>query len=134
MPRSLPCARCDGGGCDRCGRAGAIRLRPADVPAEPLLVSLPDPSHLTPEQNAKTLVLRIPDVGGQAEVDDLPRGMLMLHVLEAEEPDTSVRLSSTASPLVRELRAPREVVIRSAVIAGLSFLAFLWMLHLSGWL
>ncbi len=27
-PERVPCARCDGGGCDGCGRSGAIRLSP----------------------------------------------------------------------------------------------------------
>lgn len=27
-PERVPCARCDGGGCDGCGRSGAIRLPP----------------------------------------------------------------------------------------------------------
>lgn len=133
LPRSLTCARCDGGGCDRCGRAGAIRLRLADDPAQTVQVCLPDPNHLAPEQSSKSLVLRIPDAGGHADGDELPRGVLMLHINESVEPDASVRLAGAAE-LLRELRAPREVVVRSAVIAGLLFLAFLWMLHLSGWL
>jgi hypothetical protein len=27
-PERAPCARCDGGGCDGCGRSGAVRLSP----------------------------------------------------------------------------------------------------------
>lgn len=27
-PERVPCARCDGGGCDGCGRSGALRLSP----------------------------------------------------------------------------------------------------------
>ncbi len=30
-PRRVPCARCDGGGCDDCGRSGALKL--AEDPA-----------------------------------------------------------------------------------------------------
>ena len=30
VPKKVVCARCDGGGCDRCGRSGAIRLDSSD--------------------------------------------------------------------------------------------------------
>lgn len=31
LPRRVVCARCDGGGCDSCGRSGAIRLDDDDA-------------------------------------------------------------------------------------------------------
>lgn len=132
LPRQLNCARCQGGGCDQCQRAGAVRLRQADEPPETVRVTLPDVSSLDESQADKPLLMRIPNAGGYAPTKDLPRGLLMLHVTRATAPDVSVRL--VPSEVERELRAPREVVVRSAVIGGLLVLLFLWMLRLSGWL
>lgn len=41
VPERLPCARCDGGGCDSCGRSGALRA-PADPDARTVRVEVPD--------------------------------------------------------------------------------------------
>lgn len=40
LPRALACARCDGGGCDGCGRSGALR-GPASEAARVVRVRLP---------------------------------------------------------------------------------------------
>jgi hypothetical protein len=40
LPRALECARCDGGGCDGCGRSGALR-GPASDAARVVRVRLP---------------------------------------------------------------------------------------------
>jgi hypothetical protein len=40
VPPRVACARCDGGGCDACGRSGALRL-PEDEAARTLRLSLP---------------------------------------------------------------------------------------------
>jgi hypothetical protein len=40
LPKRLTCARCDGGGCDGCGRSGALR-GPDDARARAVLVTLP---------------------------------------------------------------------------------------------
>ncbi len=77
-------------------------------------------------------MLRIPEAGGPSPLADVPRGLLLLKVLVGSEPDSGVRLLRAAP--VRELRAPRQVVVRSLLVAGLLLLTFLWMLHLSGWL
>lgn len=42
-PARIVCARCDGGGCDGCGRSGALR-GPVEVEARTLSVHLPDGS------------------------------------------------------------------------------------------
>ena len=132
LPRQLNCAHCQGGGCDQCQRAGAIRLRQAHEPPETVRVSLPDISGLDESQAGKPLLVRIPHAGGRALTEDLPRGLLMLQITEAPDPDASVRLVPPRAE--REFRAPREVVVRSAVLGGLLVLLFLWMLYLSGWL
>lgn len=132
LPRQLNCAQCHGGGCDQCERAGALRLRTSDEPAQTLRVSLPDASSLSDSAAGKPLLLRIPEAGGLATTETLPRGCLMLQITTSTDPDPSVRLIPTE--VIRELRAPPEVIVRSAVIAGLLLLLFLWMMHLSGWL
>jgi hypothetical protein len=40
LPRTLACARCEGGGCDGCGRSGALR-GPADDGSRAVRVRLP---------------------------------------------------------------------------------------------
>jgi len=96
LPRNLTCAACDGGGCDSCGRSGAISLRDRGAPAELLTVTLPRC------EGASTpgVVLRIPEQGGVAEQKPLlPRGMLLLSVTGSERPDAGVsRIHSTQPP------------------------------------
>jgi hypothetical protein len=95
-------------------------------------VSLPDASSLSESVAGKPLLLRIPEAGGLAPTEALPRGCLMLQITPSTDPDPSVRLIHT--DLMRELRAPPEVIRRSLIIAGLLLFLFLWMMHLSGWL
>lgn len=132
LPRQLNCAHCQGGGCDQCQRAGAIRLRQPHEAPETVRVSLPDTRELDASQADKPLLVRIPHAGGRAPSADLPRGLLMLQITRAVDPDLSVRL--VAPEVEREFRAPREVMVRSMVLGGLLVLVFLWMLYLSGWL
>ena len=132
LPRQLNCAQCQGGGCDQCQRAGAVRLRQADDPVETVRVSLPDTSGLEEALASKPLVVRIPHAGGHSASEDLPRGFLMLQITRATAPDACVRLVPSENE--HALRAPREVVLRSLVLGGVLVLVFLWMLHLSGWL
>lgn len=132
LPRQLNCAHCQGGGCDLCERAGALRLCPASEPPETVRVSLPDAGDLDESGPQKPLLLRIPYAGGHAATEALPRGFLMLQITPAQDPDASVKL--VPSEAIREFRAPREVVVRSMVLGGLLLVLFLWMLHLSGWL
>ncbi len=73
LPQRLVCARCEGGGCDACGRAGAITLYSPDE--EPLVVRVGLPK--APPGGA--VVLRIPEGGapyrspGGATVDGAPK-------------------------------------------------------------
>lgn len=132
LPRQLNCAHCQGGGCDQCQRAGAIRLCQPHEPPETVRVSLPDTRGLDESQADKPLLVRIPHAGGRSLTEDLPRGLLMLQITRAADADLSVRL--VPPEVEREFRAPREVVVRSVVLGGLLVVLFLWMLHLSGWL
>jgi hypothetical protein len=73
VPRLLPCARCEGGGCDVCGRKGAFEVGAVDGP---VIVSLPRQSTPTPS----ALRLRLPGYGARGE-EALPLGHLILTVL-----------------------------------------------------
>ena len=92
LPRNLACAGCGGGGCDTCGRSGAITLRRRNEPAEVVEVTLPArPDDELPD--SRGLTLRIPEQGGLPEAgSDLPRGLLLLTVVPSSESDRSVKL------------------------------------------
>jgi hypothetical protein len=92
LPRNLSCAGCGGGGCDTCGRSGAITLRKRDEPAEVVEVTLPSrPADDTPD--SRGITLRIPEQGGLPEQgSDLPRGVLLLTVVPSLEPDPTIKL------------------------------------------
>jgi hypothetical protein len=96
LPRNLTCAACDGGGCDKCGRSGAISLRERGEPAELLTVTLPR----CDTAGTAGVVLRIPEQGGHVQDGPpLPRGMLLLSVTASDRPDAGVsRIRSTMPP------------------------------------
>jgi hypothetical protein len=78
LPHQLACASCSGGGCDACGRTGAVTLRSRDASSEPLVVRLP--CRPVAEQHVG-VVLRIPDRGGLPAPDHPgPRGLLLLRI------------------------------------------------------
>jgi hypothetical protein len=92
LPRNLACAACGGGGCDACGRSGAITLRKRSEPAEVVEVTLPSRGE-DEVPDSRGLTLRIPELGGLPEEgSDLPRGLLLLTVLPSAESDPSVKL------------------------------------------
>ena len=92
LPRNLSCAACGGGGCDTCGRSGAITLRRREEPAEVVEVTLPSrPADEQPD--SRGITLRIPEQGGLPDPgSDLPRGVLLLTVVPSQEPDPSIKL------------------------------------------
>jgi hypothetical protein len=92
LPRNLACAACGGGGCDACGRSGAITLRKRDEPAEVVEITLPArKSDDLPD--SRGITLRIPEQGGLPELgSELPRGVLLLTVVPSAEPDPSIKL------------------------------------------
>ena len=91
LPRNLACATC-GGGCDACGRSGAITLRQRDEPAEVVEVTLPA-RRADELPDSRGITLRIPELGGLPEPgSELPRGVLMLTVVPSPEPDSSIKL------------------------------------------
>ena len=72
LPRLLSCARCEGGGCDVCGRKGAFE-QAADGP---VIVSLPRQVGAAPS----ALRLRLPGYGARGDAA-LPLGHLILTVV-----------------------------------------------------
>ena len=73
LPRLLPCARCEGGGCDVCGRKGAFEI---PLLEGPVVVSLPRQSGAAPS----ALRLRLPGYGARGD-ETLPLGHLILTVV-----------------------------------------------------
>lgn len=106
LPRNLACASCGGGGCDACGRSGAITLRQRDEPPEVVEITLPvRPADEEPD--SRGITLRIPEQGGLPERgSELPRGVLLLTLLPSSEPDSSVRL----------LRVPSRRPISTSIV------------------
>ncbi|HEY4157351.1 MAG TPA: hypothetical protein VGM29_04610 [Polyangiaceae bacterium] len=101
LPRNLTCAACEGGGCDLCERSGAFTLRGRGEPAELLHVTLPEADPDAPPDSPHSVTIRIPEQGGlPAPGADLPRGVLLLRVVAAEESDASVRLVPLEVPVV----------------------------------
>ncbi len=91
LPRNLACAACGGGGCDSCGRSGAITLRKKSEPAEVVEVTLPA-RKADDLPDSRGITLRIPEQGGlPAAGSDLPRGVLLLTVVPSQDSDPSVK-------------------------------------------
>ena len=84
VPARLTCARCEGGGCDACGRSGAIRLRGSDDERH---------LHITLSGAARGLRLIRP-LGPDAGLDRLL---------------VELRPAAVASELCRRVQAPRRV-------------------------
>jgi hypothetical protein len=81
LPRLLPCARCEGGGCDVCQRKGAFERDPLAAPGE-LLVSLPRQA----EGASNRVCLRLPGYGARGGGDaELPLGHLLLTIVPRGE-------------------------------------------------
>jgi hypothetical protein len=109
LPRNLTCAACDGGGCDACDRSGAITLRGRDELPEIIQVTLPRRSEEKTE--GRLITIRIPEQGGlPAEGSGLPRGLLLLRVQSAEQPDAEVRLVGPPSLPVQISAAIQEKI------------------------
>jgi hypothetical protein len=89
LPRHLTCAACGGGGCDACGRSGALTVRSKDQPCEIVPVTLPERRG---HPGRPGVVLRIPECGGlPPERSRLPRGLLLLRVLPGQTSAETVR-------------------------------------------
>jgi len=77
LPRLLSCARCDGGGCDACGRRGAFEQHSSGIANEVAIV-LP----IQPAGSSTAVRLRLPALGARAPAEtELPPGHLLLTVV-----------------------------------------------------
>ena len=85
LPRMLACASCSGGGCDLCGRSGAVATRARK--------ELPEIVELRLPASETGATVRLPKRGGLPEEGDLyrPRGMLLLTVVPGEPVSEGVR-------------------------------------------
>ena len=111
VPERLMCARCDGGGCDACGRSGAVRA-PSDPAARMVRVELP-------ELGATGVAIRLVRPFGDAA--DLEQ--LRIELRHGAPSDAGVRVEHTAAPRALAVaaasgpRAPPAVVIAGGVAA-----------------
>lgn len=148
LPRNLACAACGGGGCDACGRSGAITLRQRDEPAEVVEVTLPVRSaDELPE--SRGITLRIPEQGGLPPPNsDLPRGVLLLTVLPSAEADPNIKPlrgvpskrppasvvdnEDVPTPLASPAAKPRSSALVIVAIAVVLWILLLIWLRLAG--
>ncbi len=115
LPRLLRCAACQGGGCDRCERQGAVTSRERGAPVEVVNVQLP-PTPAT---------VRVPRHGGL--LSGQPRGHLLLQVRTGEQPSDGLTCERPApvvvAPAAMSARPPALLITIGAV--ALAVLA--WM-------
>ena len=120
LPRNLSCAACEGGGCDRCGRSGAIALRGRDEPAEFVQVTLPTRT-AAEVADQPCVVLRVPGFGGKYEGDSVEaRGLLLLRVVASAAADPGVKLAHEAhtKKRLRKSKRPTEAVAPGASVSS----------------
>jgi hypothetical protein len=123
LPRLLVCGRCEGGGCDACGRKGAFDQGALAAGAE-VVVSLPRAAGET----ALPVRLRVPGHGASSAAEGVPPGHLLLTVVPREDegwvPSAQVRrlVAPEAPP-----RAPRGLVGIWAAFIGLITLLAWWL-------
>lgn len=142
LPRNLSCATCEGGGCDRCGRSGAITLRSRGEAPVSVQVTLPRrSSQELREQPA--FVVRVPDHGGAAAREDMPRGLLLLKITTSSGTDAGIVLSRPSAPPTGSdaaagttadapLSSVRPTRRRAAVLVALVVLVALGLLLAAG--
>ena len=127
LPRTLRCAHCGGGGCDRCGRAGALSLRERDDAPTQVQVTLPE----LPEEQLEVCV-RIPEQGGPSNEPGQGRGHLLLRV--RAEPRATEEVALVLAPAESLALERRILMKRSLLVAVGLVIVFLALLQLSGWL
>jgi hypothetical protein len=145
LPRNMKCAACEGGGCDACERSGAISVRGKKELGEVVQVTLPKRAEKDLESTAsgRTIVIRIPERGGLSDSPELPRGLLFLSVVPADEADAGVRRIEPPSmpPVLTEAEAAAEERVadeprlpagpqRSRAVVVAAVLLVLWILFL----
>jgi hypothetical protein len=127
LPRRVVCATCEGGGCDVCGRSGALLL-PHLTDESVLSITLP--STIAP---ARPVTLRVPGRGMPSLNAHEPAGHLLLRVVPGPTASASVTLDR-GEPGRSLAHLDRGLVTRSTVMAILLIAVFLGLLRLSGWM
>lgn len=115
VPKRLPCARCDGGGCDGCDRSGVLR-GPDDEQARALTVELPGNQPI-----GSAVVLRLSKPFANDAI-----AQLLIHLCPADEPDDRVtKVSRSTALATSSQRGPRPLVVAAlvAIAALLGWLA-----------
>lgn len=115
VPKRLPCARCDGGGCDGCDRSGVLR-GPDDEQARALTVELPGNQPV-----GSAVVLRLSKPFANDAI-----AQLLIHLSPADEPDARVTKVSRSTALATSSQGgPRPLVVAAlvAIAALLGWLA-----------
>ncbi len=128
LPRNLRCAHCQGGGCDKCDRSGALSLYARGAQPETILVALPER-----QQVQADVCLRIPGRGAKDAAGELGPGHLMLRVRTGAEWSPFVSLVGGDTSLTPE-QERLQMIRRSVVMAVGLILLFIGLLRLSGWL
>ena len=103
-PRRLPCARCDGGGCDACGKSGVLRA-PDDEAARLLEITLP------PTAN-EAVALRLADPFGAGVVDQV--------IVEIRTGAASPGVTRIPDPLADEPAPLPPIAWRGVIVAAIA--------------
>lgn len=99
VPRFLPCARCEGGGCDLCARKGAFEVAAAEGTSE-VVITLPRQAGSAPS----AVRLRLPAAGARDASDpQLPPGHLLLTVIPRD-----AAFGWAPAPTLRKLEQPQS--------------------------
>lgn len=99
-PTRLVCARCEGGGCDRCDRSGAIRLSD-ETTARTIRLTLPRTT------SSRVVVRLVRPLGDEAGLDQL--------TLEIRESTAPSPICRRVEPATRPVLAPRTMAIAMAI-------------------
>ena len=114
-PRRLPCARCDAGGCDACGKSGVLRAPDAEA-SRRLEITLPG----TP---GEAVALRLADPFGPGLVDQL--------IIEIRAGVASPSVTLLADPAVPEVATLPPYPWRGVVLAAIATTAAILVAVLS---
>ncbi len=108
VPARLSCGACDGGGCDRCGRSGAVRLA-LDPVRRTTAIGLPA------TRDGRVVLRLARPLGGEVGLDQLS-----VEVIAAESPSDHCALVEDDRPTLR----PRTLLVGMLVImAALAVIA-----------
>lgn len=106
LPRRLVCARCEGGGCDNCGRRGGVRLDEAHVGTQ---IVVPLPKELG-DKLGDAVEIRLPEPFGP----DGPVNQLFMRVRRGMRATAGVHRPLRPLTRMRRIRA-RDFALYAAI-------------------